>query len=628
MVDQDKKITFYYYTAWDGFAWQGCDEAVAKSLQRSMEATKTLPNSPADRPPFGGAVLCKIGAEVGVAVYRYHTREKGDLSGRDSLYIALAFVPLRVGCVDFARLLDRDELAKTKIGALKPEEASVDGLFLPESDNGMRNDWLDRELDSQYQHLAGRHGLAVLSRLFFSEQAQLGFLNAVFSSDHGVDGIVSDQTYMVNPTVQAVAKASKELQAAKRSSHGVLAEDHPAKVAMKNALADLDVLAKKQSSPGYQGLQDYHDAKKCELYDDAELLKAVREYRQGLQRRLAAIESARRICYGNGGDEELEQALRYVGDQVRACTSEAEKILAIPVLGEDNPYRRALQDSMKALEYSNYILGVQRGIASLQRLRDNLNSRLANKQGEVDRQKRLVRTLEEENARLGLENKELRRKSSVPEKERKADDSSLGRSLQPSVMPGRSNKDKSWGVRIFDWAMSGMIVLGIILLLVLAVLIVRMMWPKDRQDSRKVELPPVRTVQTNACTTVSTNSSPEVSQVPVKNDGQKDVEKGEKKAEEKGDTKTEGKGDKKKEGKTEKNAEVEAATVSNKVTQSGSNIRDDKVETPMSVAPNRNRENTPGKPSPSNEVSQARQVPVADGSKKGGKQKGAKGVAK
>ena len=83
-------ITLYYYTAWDGFAWQGCDEATAKSLQGYMEATKTLPKSSADEPPFGGAVPCKIAGKIGVSVYRYMTREKGDLSGRDCLYIALA----------------------------------------------------------------------------------------------------------------------------------------------------------------------------------------------------------------------------------------------------------------------------------------------------------------------------------------------------------------------------------------------------------------------------------------------------------------------------------------------------------------------------------------------------------
>ena len=61
-------ITIYYYTAWDGFAWQGCDDVTAKSLQGYMEATKTLPKSSVDEPPFGGAVPCKIAGCVGVAV--------------------------------------------------------------------------------------------------------------------------------------------------------------------------------------------------------------------------------------------------------------------------------------------------------------------------------------------------------------------------------------------------------------------------------------------------------------------------------------------------------------------------------------------------------------------------------
>ena len=60
----DNTITFYYYTAWDGFAWQGCDEATANSLQLYMEATKTLPKSSTDRPPFGGARVCPAGCGV------------------------------------------------------------------------------------------------------------------------------------------------------------------------------------------------------------------------------------------------------------------------------------------------------------------------------------------------------------------------------------------------------------------------------------------------------------------------------------------------------------------------------------------------------------------------------------
>ena len=65
-------ITIYYYTAWDGYAWQGCDASTAKSLQSYMEATGTLPRSSVDKPPFGGAVPCKIAGQIGVAVYRYH----------------------------------------------------------------------------------------------------------------------------------------------------------------------------------------------------------------------------------------------------------------------------------------------------------------------------------------------------------------------------------------------------------------------------------------------------------------------------------------------------------------------------------------------------------------------------
>ena len=506
------KITIYYYTAWDGFAWQGCDETTAKSLQRSMEATKTLPNSSAEHPPFGGAVPCKVGPDVGVAVYRYHTREKGDLSGRDSLYIALAFVPLSVGCVDFAKILELPQLAKTKPGALEPEEISAGKLLLPDEGEDVPKDWLDKELDRKYHVLTGRKGLAVLSRLFFSEQAQLGFLNAVFSSERGIDEIVSEQAYMVNPTVQEVAKASEELQAIKRDLHGVLDDAHPAKVAMKDALDALDALAKKQS--GYRGLKEYYDLKNSELRGDEELLAEIEEYSKSLQSALSDsnIESLRDECVSKGVNESVQEELQRndVDDILGDCELQARKVLNIHVLKKDDPYLRAIKLSMDVLSISQYLSGVRRGIGCIQEMRaqvDSANAQLASANQKYAASYNEIQTLrkEKEEARRAFEEektklearlkvftkemdklkeelnkleRKLKAKGSSKDEPEKRDLKGVTTSAplpQPTIMPSSRNPRGPLIKRIMDRISSlflpGLIVIVVIAFLVLALLV-------------------------------------------------------------------------------------------------------------------------------------------------------------
>ena len=342
------KITIYYYTAWDGFAWQGCDEATARSLQGYMEATKTLPKSSSDEPPFGGAVPCKIKGEIGVAVYRYLTRMKGDLSGRDSLYIALAFVPLNVGPVDFVKLLDLPQLSVPNPGELRPEEMSVSelGLQLTKQEEEPEG-WLDSDSAAEkYCVLGGLDGLRKLSALFFSKYTQLGFLNAVFQSENGIDGVVSTQTYRVYPEVVNVVIASKALREARRNNGGILDKGNAVVQKMNEALDELEEWYERQR--GYAGLRDYHAEKKQELNDDSEKIKRISAYAAELEELLGKLpdeDSVRR----NGLDVDGENlALQ--------CEKNAKKIDGLPVLDHES-YKAALKCAMECIHRSSRLMG-------------------------------------------------------------------------------------------------------------------------------------------------------------------------------------------------------------------------------------------------------------------------------
>lgn len=464
-MEGTKEITVYYYTAWDGFAWQGCDEATAKSLQRSMEATKTLPNSSSDHLPFGGAVPCKIGPDVGVAVYRYHTREKGDVSGRDSLYIALAFVPLSVGCVDFAKLLEKKELAETQRGALEPEKISANGLLLSGRGEDESREWLDKEeLVDKYSELAG-DGLTELSRLFFSDRTQLGFLNAVFESKGGVGEIVSRQTYKVNPVVQAVAKASDEFQKAKASYQGrsALPENHLAKVAMQDALEKLKELAERQREV-YPGLLRYFNVKKRELNEDEELLEEISKYSEGLKGKLSPVEEIKNDCEKQQWDKNLEERLDKVSEpQAKECRSEAEKVLEIKALSSKDPYREALELSMRALGSSAYILGMKKGVACLRTQIKNLEAQLNKTQTELTQEKETNRALSRKKEELENTNKVLH--------------AQLAKEGN-SIVINSPSEDGPSKAGLFDRLMTGMIVVLIGVIIAFAVLIFRNGGPK------------------------------------------------------------------------------------------------------------------------------------------------------
>lgn len=253
-------ITVYYYTAWNGYSWQGCDAAKSADLQRYMEAAGVLPGDPGRKPPFGGAIACQIAGSMGVAVYRCGIRPKGDAFGRDSVFIALAFIPLERGPVDFAALLAMPQMLPSGRGELAPAEIPLQGLSMPAELR--QKAWRE---ESFTERLAGAPALREASAMFFGRSCQLGLLQASFASETDeVRDVVTTLSYRAFPEVLALADASRKYYEAKRNAVGPMSVDNPARVALWNAIYELRT-KRVEKMPGYAGLAEYAAAKDAEL---------------------------------------------------------------------------------------------------------------------------------------------------------------------------------------------------------------------------------------------------------------------------------------------------------------------------------------------------------------------------
>ena len=246
-------ITIYYYTAWNGYSWQGCGASTAASLQRYMEAAGVLPGTPGRNPPFGGAIACQVDDEMGVAVYRCGIREKGDAFGRDSLFIALSFVPLEAGPVDIASVLSLQQMWPSDKGELSP--VSVPLSAIASSGVARRIEkWHDESFSTR---LSGIAGLREASTLFFGRSCQLGLLQAsVALETNSLEDASVSLSYRVFPEVSAFAEASRAYADARRLSRGALPSSHPLAMKLCDAASQLQTV-RIDKMPGYTGLADY-----------------------------------------------------------------------------------------------------------------------------------------------------------------------------------------------------------------------------------------------------------------------------------------------------------------------------------------------------------------------------------
>ena len=237
-------IKIYVYTAFNGYAWHGCDEQTANDLRSFMEATGTLPKGSSDRPPYGGAVRCVIGGETGTGVYRYLVRERGDAFGRDSMYLSFAFVPTSDGRVDFAKLLECQEMSVPRPG--EPEMITVDAsrfplegeAAIPENARGV---WWTHPTSFKLT----RDAVNEVARLFFLPESHLGLLRAVFEEGEG--GFSAQVEYSVFRQVEEFERRHREV------------DQHPGSSECAKSFSEaLDALNQRAKAlGGFEGLKKF-----------------------------------------------------------------------------------------------------------------------------------------------------------------------------------------------------------------------------------------------------------------------------------------------------------------------------------------------------------------------------------
>ena len=173
------RIKVYIYTAVNGYAWQGCDEDLAAALQKCVGQ---LGESEA-----GGIRRWEIGGFNGTAIYRCHVRKGGDFQGRDSKYVALAFLPF--GCVgerrvDFAAIWNHPYLAAplARSESLEGLEIGLESVW--QREDGMEGDavagpyWTSPKTITDGMAGGEEDILKRLSELFQSRKTELGSLSA------------------------------------------------------------------------------------------------------------------------------------------------------------------------------------------------------------------------------------------------------------------------------------------------------------------------------------------------------------------------------------------------------------------------------------------------------------------
>ncbi len=222
----DMKVRVYVYTATNGYSWQGCEDELSESLRTCLGSSWKNPSSGGGA-ALGGIRRGVVGGLNGTAVYRVHVRKNGDFAGRDSGYVALAFIPFeQVGeCfVDYARLWNHDFLAST-LG--KNEELA--GLTIDLSKEGMLSYatardiraigdyWIDEGspvdgLSGKVPDVLGRLGAA-----FQSRKTELGSFSALIY-DNGQGGICVQSRYRPFPAVKEESAARRDYEKRRRTT--------------------------------------------------------------------------------------------------------------------------------------------------------------------------------------------------------------------------------------------------------------------------------------------------------------------------------------------------------------------------------------------------------------------------
>jgi len=328
------KIKVYIYTAWNGYGWQGCsaDTATAVDLRRYLEATGTMPKSSGDTPPFGGAIACQINGTMGCALYTYLVRERGDVFGRDSLYVAFAFIPWDPESgfkVDFGKLLADKVMRKPISGEIKaPCEIDVSDYELKAGGMEESQPWWDRS--RKQEKVSGDDALQKLSVFFQSEKTQLGFLRAVIHKDSD-SHLIPVIDYQVFNEVAEVVQSFSEYQEKKKLNQGILSKSDRVVVKFRESLSQLQH-EKAEKLPQYKGLMQYIKEMESRLSDNEEQLNGLRRLDNRLRDANNNLQHLTISDQGDGWRGSVAQAKRQLGEALKLVDS----CFGQPVLG--HPY--------------------------------------------------------------------------------------------------------------------------------------------------------------------------------------------------------------------------------------------------------------------------------------------------
>ena len=337
------KIKLYYYTAKNGYAWQGCSDEIANSLQRYMEAVGALPR-PTNLNIFGGATVCQIVDEMGVAVYRYHTIEKGDNFGRDCNLIALAFIPIKIlsnqkVAFNFESLLNDDSLA---LPDLTKGELQLEPNFSIQDEDA----WIDKSCEWSF---SGKLGLSRVSQLFFSETTQLGLLTAEFHGD--VDRCEAIVSYKTFREVDAVRDALAEYDLTHRQKGGYNIET------LKKLEEALSVLKAKRVErlKDYNGLRRYYSEISDKINGYSILIDKIKLYQQNLDK-VSNMLSNFDKKFSYSGNAPAKFAKDAIKELIKIRENVDLIIMKVPVL-ECQEYRAMLDKSFEIQKEISYKIG-------------------------------------------------------------------------------------------------------------------------------------------------------------------------------------------------------------------------------------------------------------------------------
>ncbi len=317
-----EKLRIYVYTAVNGYAWQGCNAVLSSSLASCVEALGLAGAGSGSESSCGGVIRWKVAGENGTAVLRVHTRKAGDFRGRDSRYIALAFLPFRVTRIhpaDYRRLWHHPLLAAPQPDPV--DDLSLDygeELWLADGGGDGEGFWTEDVMKTFPPN--GEDGvLRDVAALFQSRATQLGALSAVIGHED-VKGLSARLSYKLFSEVAADLRAAKTCKALQGDAQATIESVETARADWRRAVDALGVRA--GGMPDFSGLADFaRDEDRASSADDGLLIQA-----RILVSHVEELERSSSALYGtvDGSDaqekwiRQMEGRLAALRDKVRA----------------------------------------------------------------------------------------------------------------------------------------------------------------------------------------------------------------------------------------------------------------------------------------------------------------------